>query len=131
MTGKWRVYNAHPMGYTHEEMFKGEKIVIKAGEFVLMDYEDAVQFRGQYFPMITNPQGVQDPKSYKVIKIEAGPEAKEEEKTESKVYVCHVDGKEFTDKKLLEEYMKANFSHLLVKDESLDDEIKKRNKQGR
>lgn len=131
MTGKWRVYNIHRDGLTHKEKFKGEDIVIPAGEFVLMDYEDAVQFKGQYFPLFMNGQGIQAPESYKMIKIEAGPEAKTENDSENKkVYVCHVDGKEFTDKGLLDEYMKTNFSHLLVRDETLDQEINKKSKRG-
>lgn len=130
MTGKWRVYNIHREGLTHKEMFKGDKIEIKAGEFILMDYEDAIQFKGQYFPIVINAQGVQDPVSYKMIKIEAGPEAKTDApKEQEKVYVSHVDGKEFTSKELLEEYMKANFSHLIVKDESMDEEIKSKKRK--
>jgi len=131
MTGKWRVYNIHKDGLTHKEKFKGEDLVIPVGEFILMDYEDAVQFRGQYFPIRDNAMGVQDPASYKMIKIEAGPEANNKEIDDSKkVYVCHVDGKEFADKNLLDEYMKSNFSHLLIKDETLDQEINKKSKRG-
>ena len=48
----WRVYNRHPLGYTHKEKFKGDVIEIKAGEFVLMDYFEANEFRGQYFRAI-------------------------------------------------------------------------------
>lgn len=132
MTGKWRVYNIHKDGFTHKEKFKGDDIVIPAGEFVLMDYEDAVQFKGQYFPIVINAQGVQDPKSYKMLKIEAGPEAKLDEiDNKQRIYICHVDGKEFSDKASLDEYMKTNFSHLLIKDEALDKEIEaKKTKRG-
>ena len=129
MTGQWRVYNDNSHGFTHREVFRGEQINIEAGDFVLMDYDDAVLFRGQYSPMIMSSQGVQDPKSYKMIRIEAGPEAgKEEIAEENKVYVCMMDGKEFVSKKELDAYVKANFADYVVKDDALDKVISKTRK---
>jgi len=66
---QWRVYNKHSMGMTHREKFRDEFIEIKAGEFILMDYEDAVQFKGQYFPMKKRPSGEDDPASWKMIQL--------------------------------------------------------------
>lgn len=125
MTGKWRVYNDHPMGYTHKEKFKGDDIEIKAGEFILMDYEDAIQFKSQFFPIRLNAQNVQDPVSYKVLRVVA--DSNNQSSTpinENKIYVSPVDGKEFTSKEELEKYLEANFSHLRVKDEAAEETIK-------
>jgi len=126
MISKWKVINIHRNGLTHREKFNDEMIEIKAGEHVLMDYEDAVQFKGQYFPMIINAQGVQDPISYKMIKIEAEHPDMESSVDKEKIYVCHADGKEFPNKELLEKYVKENFSHLIFQDETIENEIKKR-----
>ena len=128
MISKWKVINTHKLGFTHKEKFRDELLEIKADEYILMDYEDAVQFKGQYFPMVLNAQGVQDPISYKMIKIEAEFPDHEDETKSEKVYVCHVDGKEFPNKDLLEKYIKENFSHLIFTDEAIEADNKKRKK---
>ena len=121
---KWRVYNMHPQGFTHKEKFRDELLQIKAGEYILMDYEDAVLFRGQYFPMTMDAGGQQDPKSYKVIKIE--PDDKSAQTDVKKVYVCHVDGKEFPTPQELEAYVQAKYGDLEpFIDESIEAELDK------
>lgn len=121
---KWRVYNMHPEGLTHREKFRDEMIVIKAGEFTLMDYEDAVLFRGQFFPMKMNAMNQQDPSTFKCIKIE--PEVANAKPELTKTYVCHVDGKEFTSKAELEAYVEAKYGQLEpFSDEALDAELEK------
>lgn len=125
----WRVYNEHPDKLTHKEKFRDELIEIKAGEFKLMDYEDAVLFKGQYFPMKMDATGVQDRTSYKVIRIAPDAEAVEAKKQVERVYVCHMDGKEFPSKEALEAYEKENYAHLVIKDESLDAELDRTQKK--
>ena len=121
---KWRVYNMHPNGVTHREKFRDEMIVIKANDFVLMDYEDAVLFKGQYFPIKENAMGQQDASTYKCIKIEAEADGAKPELI--KTYVCHVDGKEFPSKVELEAYVQAKYGGLeTFKDEALDAELEK------
>lgn len=121
---KWRVYNMHPQGFTHTEKFRDEMISIKAGSFVLMDYEDAVLFKGQYFPTKMDAMNQQDPKTFKCIKIEAEEAGSKPELI--KTYVCHVDGKEFPSKAELEAYVQAKYGELEpFKDEALDAEIEK------
>ena len=118
---QWRVYNKHPEGLTHREKFKGDDIIIKAGEFVLMDYEEAVQFKGQFFPIRDRGDGTQDPASYKCIELKKHDEAAVEAKP---FYISPVDGKKFDSQSELDAYIKESFSHLEpVKDETLDREI--------
>ena len=122
---KWRVYNMHPGGLTHREKFRDEMVVIKAGGFVLMDYEDAVLFRGQFYPMKVDANNQQDPSTYKCIKIE--PESADAKPQLAKTYVCHVDGKEFTSKAELEAYVEAKYGQLEpFSDDALDEEIAKK-----
>lgn len=124
MSTKWRVYNMHRDGLTHKEKFKDELIEIPYGKYVLMDYEDAVQFRGQYFPMKMDAQGVQDPTTYKMIKIEA--DSASSEVTSVKKFISPMDGKEFHSQHELDAYIEAKYGDIeRVKDESLDAEIEK------
>jgi len=124
---KWRVYNKHSMGYTHKEKFREELVEIPANQYVLMDYEDAVQFRGQYFPMLKTPDGQPDPKGWKMIHIEPDPDHMDAPTAteKGKIFVCHLDGKEFPTKEALAAYTSANYSHLNFTDESAEKETKK------
>ena len=109
---KWRVYNEHPHGLTHTEKFKEETIVIKAGEFVLMDYEDAVQFRSQYFPRRKNAQGADDPKGFKVIHLK--PHDEDAPKVVAAEFICHRDGAKFPTQALLDKHVADNYAAALV-----------------
>lgn len=124
---KWRVWNKHPNGFTHKEKFKEQLIEIKAGEYVLMDYEDAVQFRGQYFPMKKDAQGAPDPAGFKVIHLERHGE----EAVKPTEFVCHFDGKKFPTQILLDQHLTENYSDRTFKDDALEEEIKKEEKAKR
>lgn len=126
---KWRVYNRHSHGMTHKEKFKDDMIEIKPGEFVVMDYEDAVQFKGQFFPMKRKPSGAEDPAGFKMIEIV--PHEHEEPVKDVARYVCHVDGKEFNSQKELDLYVKENFEDRIFKDAVLDEEIVQAKRRGR
>lgn len=120
---KWRVYNVHSHGLTHEENFRGDKVVIPVGGYVLMDYEDAVQFKGQYFPIKKNGDGVQLPESYKMIEIR--PDTDADAPVTKQKYVCQMDGREFESATALEAYTKAMYGDQVVTDEVAEAEIKK------
>lgn len=56
--------------YDHTEEFKGQKITIKAGESIEMDYIDAIDFKGQFTPKA--PQDATQPERfYKMLEVEA------------------------------------------------------------
>lgn len=119
---KWKVWNRHPNGLTHKEKFKEQSVEIKAGEYVLMDYEDAVQFRGQYFPMKKDAQGAPDPAGFKVIHLEKHEDSPEPAVVE---FVCHFDGAKFPTKALLDNYLTKNYADQTFNDDALDAEIQK------
>lgn len=123
---KARVFNRHSLGFTHEEMFKGNMIKIPANTYVLMDYEDAVDFKGQFFNPKVKPTGEPDPAGWKMIEIVpiTGNEP------ELKKYVCQLDGREFNTEAELNAYTKANYGTVeTVKDEIIDAAINR--KRGR
>ena len=126
---KCKVINVHPQGITHVEDFKGDKIEIPAGSFIVMDYEDAVQFKSQYFAMKFDAMEQQDPRSFKCIKLEPILEPEEIKSVEKVVYVCNLDGKKFETAEALNAHISANYADKVVVDEVLEMEIK--NKRGK
>lgn len=124
---KWRVYNVHRDGLTHKEKFRGEEIVIPPGGFVLMDYEDAVLFKGQYYPMQFDGMNQQTPESMKMIKIEA--DSEDAVVPVKMKFVCQRDGKEFESQAQLDAYTKAQFGDEVFVDEVVEQEIKKSKKK--
>lgn len=125
----WRVWNKHPEGLTHKEKFREQVVEIKAGAYVLMDYEDAVQFRGQYFPMVKNAMGAPDPKGFKCIFLEPhGDAAAETGKAQE--FVCMRDGAKFPTQAMLDRHIETNYKDEVVKDEALEEEIQRETKRG-
>lgn len=120
---KWRVYNRHPHGLTHREKFRDTEIVIPAGEYVVMDHEDAVIFKSQYFPIRKTAMGVPDPACFKCIVLE--PDGDVSVQPASKEFVCHFDGAKFPTQKMLDNYIKQNYADQAFTDESLEAEIEK------
>lgn len=125
---KARVYNKHSKGFEHNEMFKGKQLSIPAGGYIVMDYEDAVDFRGQYFPMKLMPTGEPDPAGWKMIEIVPMQEGEEDA---PKRFVCNMDGKEFRSQAELDAYTSSNFSDQVFKDPGLDEQIEAKRKPGR
>ena len=121
--GQYRVWNKHAKGYTHREKFRDDLVEIPAGRYVLMDYEDAVLFKGQYFPLKRDAMGQEDPTTWKQIFIE--PDDNVTSPIVSEKFVSHIDGKEFNTKAQLDSYLKANFAGQEFKDAALDEELSK------
>lgn len=122
---KWRVYNMHPEGMTHREKFRETLLEIPAGGYVLMDYEDAVQFRSQYFPMKKNAQGAADPASFKCIVLKPDGDVTEVPTTTAKEFVCHFDGAKFPTQAMLDNYIKQNYAEQTFKDDEIEAEIER------
>lgn len=121
---KWEVWNTHKDGVTFKDKFRDEPIEIPAGKFVLMDYEDAVLFKGQYFQPRYDAMGQQIPSSMKMIDIR--PHGKSSAPLVDKKYVCHMDGKEFDSAAALAKYIKENYADSVTVDESAEAEIKQK-----
>lgn len=56
--------------------FKGEKIHIPSKGYIEMEFNEANEFRCKYSPMVDSGDGTQDPRSYKIIRIEKPESAK-------------------------------------------------------
>lgn len=62
--------NTHP----HTEVFKGTKLTVPAGGYIMMEYEEAVEFAGQFTGVARlGPNGKPDPAQFKMIDVERPP----------------------------------------------------------
>lgn len=59
--------------YPFKQQFKDALIEIPAGKSIEMQWDEAVEFRGLFYPPETDGSGVQKPESYKMIRIEGKP----------------------------------------------------------
>ncbi len=57
--------------FPFEQVVKGEKIAIPAGEFIEMDYEEAIDFRGMFSPMPPPDYAGDHREFHKMIRVEA------------------------------------------------------------
>lgn len=98
----------------HVEDFRGDMVRIPAKGFIVMSWPDAVQFRGQYTPIIRDGLGKDlKPKMIRVEKIDAGAPEYAAQK-----FVCQVDGREFNTQAELDSYIAANHTERMVDDEA-------------
>ena len=99
--------NVHP--FTQE--FKSNKITIPPQAYIEMDYEEAVEFKGKFSPIITDGDGNPLPESFKMIKVERPAHT-----AAVPGLMNHATGKQAATAEELRTVM-SEFSHLLVKDD--------------
>lgn len=133
MAKKYKVFNMHPEGKTHVEYFRGDRIEIPAGQFIVMDYEDAVQFKSQYYPMKKNAMEQHDPDGFKCIRLDPIIDEKENEEkvVEKLVYVCAMDGKKFSSPEALDAHISTYYADRILVDEVAEKEIENNKKRGK
>lgn len=118
--------------FDHVEEFKGDKVTIPAGKFVLMNSDEAVQFLGQYFPVKRDVNGQGTKASYKMLRLTPHETAEGDAKDETpkvdplKCVACAYKASGAADFK---EHMKTHADALVV-DEEAEREIKKRKRAG-
>jgi hypothetical protein len=88
--GMVRVYNDNT--FEHKELFKGSNIVIAPGKFIEMDRGEAKLFAGQFYQPKYLADGVQDPRSFKKIRVVPVEDLQEEPVTEVDENVCQACG---------------------------------------
>lgn len=121
--GNVKVWNDNVHDFS--QVFKGDRITIKAGEYIEMDYWEAKSFLGKGSPILRDAAGVPRPESFKKLRIEGKPSAFET----VQAFKCHADGTLHATKEALDEYVRAKFSDRIA-EESVREEIVK-NKGGR
>lgn len=97
--------------YPHVEKFKGKEIAIQPGECVEMEWEEAIEFKGQFTPVVVRGDGTHDPRSFKMIRVDRPDVLPFQDEGN----VCHANGKRAASHEELAA-MVAQFAHLQVKD---------------
>lgn len=76
--------NVHP----HREKYQDEWIDIPAGGYIELDWEDAIQFKGQFTGIKLLGDDTPDPRGFKMIRVEKPSEPVFKENP----LVCHANG---------------------------------------
>lgn len=84
---KVKVWNDNE--FEHRERFKGVELVIAPGASIEMDYEEAVEFKGQFTPPRVGGDDAPDPRFFKMIRVE---QPKVIEPKPGAGLICHADG---------------------------------------
>lgn len=95
--------------YPHTEMFKGDTVHIPPKECIEMDWEEAIEFKGQFTGVKRLGNDQPDPAGYKMIRVEHPSEPIFKDPP----LVNHASGQKFVTKKELMESL-AEYDHLRV-----------------
>lgn len=118
--GQARVWNKNIFPY--KEKFKGEEIYIPANGSIIMDLEDAINFKGSYSTIKVDGGNRPLPESYKKIVVEVIDPGQAVEISKLKCQACGVIA---TDKDNLDAHITEFHFHNLLD----SDEIKRRSKK--
>jgi len=118
-----QVYVRNDNAFDHNEEFNGDKIHIPAGGKVKMDRMKAIQFLGQFTPIVLTGQGTPDERFIKKLRIESIEGEKPEEV--KPVFRCEKDGKEFKTQDELDRWIEENYADEII-DEDAQKKVKKR-----
>lgn len=105
--------------YPHTETFKGEVITIPPGEHIVMEWEEAIEFKGQFTGMKLLGNDTPDPRGFKKIRVDRPSEPIFKEAP----LVNPATGEKFLTKAELEESLKQ-FAHLRVTDADAEAQAK-------
>lgn len=116
--GLSRVYNDN--SYPFRQEYKGKMIEIAPKDFVEMEREEAVIFKGLFYPPQYDASDVQKPESYKKLRVVHDAEIEQEAKP-----ACMICGEKFEDDKELNGHMKKEHSDAEpIKDEQAEKAMK-------
>ena len=109
---KVRNLNVHPF----EQKFQGKMIHLAPQAAIDMDEEDAIVFLGQYSPIKKDNKGNDDPKYYKMLRIERDPNTIATKDPHGGKFVCNACKEQTSSWTELEAHMRLMHSDNLVKD---------------
>lgn len=120
-----KVWNDNDLDF--KTKFKGEEVIVKARGFIEMELFEANDFRGQYHPVSVASNGLQDPLSFKMIRIERPSDSKIE--VDLNAHVCMQCKKKYESEPVLKAHIdSAHADAQRLELPEMDEEIKK---QGR
>lgn len=116
--------------YDYKTKFKGDDVLIKAHSFKEMDLFEANDLKGQYFPIAMGGNGLQDPKTMSMLRIER-PSVESEDDMGPELHACMSCKKKYESAPVLEAHIKtahADAETLALPD--VDVTLKKKKKAG-
>lgn len=120
---KVKVWNDNDHDF--KSKFKGEDVIVKAHQFIEMELFEANDFRGQYHPMIVAANGLQDPSSFKMIRIERPTDSKLD--VDLSAHVCMQCKKKYESEPVLKAHIDtAHADSVRLELPAVDEEIKTR-----
>lgn len=124
-----KVYNDNPHVKVWKEQFKGEPIEIKYGTPLEMEFYEGHEFKGQYYPPVIKPDETQDPKSFKMIRVEKIEDTDEQTPEDGEIFKCQACKKTFNTEKALHAHSDKTHGDAIVIDPVIEKEIAR--KRGR
>lgn len=116
-------------GFPYEEKFRDRLIKIPSKDFIEMEYEEAVVFRGTIAPVEKDADGNILPKSYKMIRIvtdKSGKKMVEEARKKAMAHKCQACGYQASDKQDLHIHVKEEHAHQLADKKVKEQLLKKK-----
>lgn len=117
-----QVYVWNDNSYPYSEKFKGKMVTIPAKECVMMEDDDAVLFLGTLGTFKMGGNGLQDPSTYKRLRIEKTQSANVKS---APTYRCNGCGIEYPNAKALENHAKIEHADALLAEPAPQEEIMK------
>ena len=113
---KVKVYNDNQAMPIWKETFKGNEITIEYGKPIEMDFFEAHEFKGTFFPQKFLADQTQDPKSFKMIRVEKVDMNEIHQQTSKSDIKCWVCKKPFPSQKAMTIHAVNEHSDNLVDD---------------
>jgi len=99
-----------------KEEFRGDMLEIPSFGFIEMPYPDAVQFRGQFHPLVRDGLGQDvNPKKIRLEVLDGS----EPLHPQAARFICHRDGKSFPSEAALRHHIKTNYLGELIEEEAV------------
>jgi hypothetical protein len=127
---KFKVWNDNV--YPYSENFKGDPISIPSKDFILMEEDDAIAFRGSFVSPKKDEGGTPMPQGYKMIRLEKY-DGVTAEKAKPVEHVCMACKYKATSEKDLLEHSKVTHSEITADAPETDEdvEVKRRGRPSR
>lgn len=110
-----KVWNTNT--HDHQEKFKGTMITIKAGGYVEMTADEAVEFKGQFYPPVVK-NGVHFPEGFKKLRLEPIETVGGATVEEPDEHICIACGFKAASKAGLASHVRANHANQMIDDDA-------------
>ena len=104
--------------WDHVEKFQGKSVTVPSKGYVMMEYYDAIVFRGQFTGIRKDKHNQPLLQYRKMIRIEEPKQGQVFNMRDN--FVCQADGKKFSSQKELDQHIEANYKDQQITDEEAE-----------